>query len=204
MAIAKKNARDFETRANIDIINLKLKSDERIRQLDEYLDNYDRRYGLNVAALNSNTDSMKRYYDDAIVQENKRRTTELSNLYRIRKENKLLHEINIARLNSNYLIDKEKNANQSRTRLSNVLKQYEQKGKDYDMQLKQLDDALKKSSSDCNISIIDSNLQLNDFIKKLDSTKQGDIKRAKDETYKKLKHDIKKYKIDLEEKNSAV
>ncbi len=204
MAIAKKNARDFETKANIDIINLKLKSDERIRQLDEYLDNYDRRYGLNVAALNSNTDSMKRYYDNAIVQENKRRTTELSNLYRIRKENKLLHEINIARLNSNYLMDKEKNANQSRTRLSNVLKQYEQKGKDYDMQLKQLDDALKKSSSDCNISIIDSNLQLNDFIKKLDSTKQGDIKRAKDETYKKLKHDIKKYKIDLEEKNSAV
>ena len=64
----------------------KLKLDEKNKELDEYLDEYDKRYGLNVAALNSNTESMKKYYDEAIANENKRRSIELSNLYRKRKE----------------------------------------------------------------------------------------------------------------------
>ena len=46
-------------------------------------------------------------------------------------------------------------------------------------------------------------MQLNDFIKQLDSLKDNDIKKAKDEISKKLKHDIKKYKASLIEKNNA-
>ena len=167
------------------------------------LDYYDRLYALKVAALNSNADSMKKYYDEAITNENKRRTLELANLYKERKENKINHEINIARLHTNYQIDKEKFQNQAKNRLSNVLRQYDTKSRDLDNQLKLLDDALKKSSNECNSSIIDSNFQLSDFIKKLDSSKQTDIKKAKDEITKKLKHDIKKYKIELETKNIA-
>ena len=201
--LLKKNAKKFEMKADEDIQRSKEKSDELILSYDKDLEYYDRMYGLKVAALNSNADSMKKYYDEAITNENKRRTIELANLYRLRKENKLNHEANIARLQTNYQIDKEKNTNQSRNRLSNVLRQYDLKSRDLDNQLKVLDEALKKSSNECNSSIIDSNFQLSDFIKKLDNTKQTDIKRAKDEIYKKLKHDIKKYKIGLEEKNSA-
>ena len=203
MSIAKKTARDFETKSNIDIINLKQALDEKIRELDVDLDSYDRLYGLNVAALNSNTDSMKKYYSEAISNENKRRSNELTNLYTERKRNKLTHESNIAKLNSNYQIEKDKFTNQSRIRINNVIRQYDQKGREYDIQLKQLDDAIKKSGNECNSSIIESNVQLNDFIKNLDIAKMRDIKRAKDEISKKLKHDIKKYKTELETKNSA-
>lgn len=203
ISIAKKNARDYETKANMDVIKLKQDLDGKIRNLDLELDDYDRLYGLNVAALNSNTDSMKVYYDQAIANENKRRSNELNNLYAERKKNKLTHENNISKLNSNFSIDKEKTINQARNRINNVIKQYDQKGKEYDLQLKQLDDALKKSSNECNSSIIESNVQLNDFIKALDIAKQHDIKKAKDEINKKLKHDIKKYKTEIEAKNSA-
>lgn len=201
--LLKKNAKKYEIKADDDIHRLKEKSDELLASYDSDLDYYDRMYGLKVAALNSNADSMKKYYDDAITNENKRRTIELAGLYRQRKENKLNHEINIARLHSNYQIDMEKFHNQAKNRISNVIRQYDLKSRDLDNQLKSLDDALKKSSNECNSSIIDSNFQLSDFIKKLDNTKQSDIKRAKDEITKKLKHDIKKYKIELETKNSA-
>ena len=199
----KKNAKKYEIKADDDIHRLKEKSDELILSYDKELDFYNRMYALKVAALNSNADSMKKYYDEAITNANKKRTIDLAELYRIRKENKLNHEANIARLHANYEIDKEKLQNQAKNRLSNVLRQYDLKSRDLDNQLKQLDDALRKSSSECNSSIIDSNFQLSDFIKKLDNSKQTDIKKVKDEIMKKLKHDIKKYKIELETKNSA-
>lgn len=201
--LLKKNAKKYELKADDDIHRLKEKSDELLLSYDKDLDYYDRLYALKIAALNSNADSMKKYYDEAITNENKRRTIELSNLYKERKENKINHEVNIARLHANYQIDKEKFQNQAKNRLSNVLRQYDTKSRDLDNQLKQLDDALKKSSNECNSSITDSNFQLSDFIKKLDNSKQTDIKKVKDEITKKLKHDIKKYKIELETKNSA-
>ena len=202
--ILKRAGREYETKYNIDIVNLKIKSEEEFRELDDYLSSYDSAYGLKVAALESNASSMKNYYDDAIALENKNRTLALAKLYQQRNSNKNNYENNIARLESNYAIDKEKNASQARSRLSNVMKQYTQKALDFDMQLKQLDDVLKKSTNECNSSIIDSNTQLTDFIKKLDNSMQTDIKKTKDEITKKLKHDIKKYKIDLENKNGTL
>lgn len=202
-ALAKKNSRDYETKYNIDIINLKIDSEHVYKELNDYLAEYDRSYGLKVAALNSNANSMKKYYDDAIAKENRDRTNELEKLYTMRRTNKASYEANLARLDSNYAIEKEKAANQAKTRLSNVMKQYNQKAIDYDLQLKSLDDVLKKSANECNSSIIDSNTQLNDFIKRIDTNMQLDIKKAKDETQRKLKHDIKKYKLSLEEKNGT-
>ena len=146
---------------------------------------------------------MKKYYDEAISSETKNRIFELAELYRKRKESKLNYEANLARLNANYEMDKEKNTTQAKNRINNVIKQYMQKSMDYDMQLKGLDDALKKSSVECSNAIIDSDLQLTDFIKKLDNSKQTDIKKVKDEINKKLKHDIKKYKLELENKNGT-
>lgn len=201
--IAKKNSRDIETKYNIDIINLKEDSEEKLKELDQYLSDYDRKYGINVAALESNSLSMKEYYDNAIQTATKDRMYKLAELYRKRKEKKLEYEDNLAKLNANYQIDREKNNAQAKSRINNVIKQYMQKSNEYDLQLKGLDDALKKSKIECNHSIIDSDLQLTDFIKKLDNTKQNDIKKAKDEINKKLKHDIKKYKLDLENKNGT-
>lgn len=201
--IAKKNSRDIENKYNIDIINLKEDSEERLRELDIYLSDYDREYGINVAALESNSLSMKEYYDNAIQTATKDRINKLAELYRKRKESKLAYEDNLAKLNANYQIDKEKNSAQARSRINNVIKQYTQKSNEFDMQLKGLDDALKKSKIECNNAIIDSDLQLTDFIKKLDNNKQNDIKKVKDEISKKLKHDIKKYKLELENKNGT-
>ena len=201
--ISKKNSRDLETKYSFDIINLKEDSEERLRNLDLYLSDYDRKYDIQVAALQSNSMSMRKYYDDAITFETKNRLVKLADLYRQRKESKLNYENNLARLNTNYEIEKEKNTNQAKNRINNVIKQYMQKSMDYDMQLKGLDDLLKKSSIECNNAIIDSDLQLTDFIKKLDNSKQNDIKKAKDEIGKKLKHDIKKYKLELENKNGT-
>ena len=201
--IAKKTARDIETKYSIDIINLKEDSENRLKELDDYLSDYDRKYDIQVAALESNSFSMKKYYDEAISSETKNRIFELAELYRKRKESKLNYEANLARLNANYEMDKEKNTTQAKNRINNVIKQYMQKSMDYDMQLKGLDDALKKSSVECSNAIIDSDLQLTDFIKKLDNSKQTDIKKVKDEINKKLKHDIKKYKLELENKNGT-
>lgn len=201
--ISKKNSRDLETKYSFDIINLKEDSEERLRDLDLYLSDYDRKYDIQVAALESNSMSMRKYYDDAITFETKNRLAKLADLYRQRKESKLNYENNLARLNTNYEIEKEKNTNQAKNRINNVIKQYMQKSMDYDMQLKGLDELLKKSSIECNNAIIDSDLQLTDFIKKLDNSKQNDIKKAKDEIGKKLKHDIKKYKLELENKNGT-
>jgi putative cell wall-binding protein len=201
--ISKKSSRDLETKYSFDIINLKEDSEERLRELDLYLSDYDRKYDIQVAALESNSMSMRKYYDDAITFETKNRLVKLADLYRQRKESKLNYENNLARLNTNYEIEKEKNTNQAKNRINNVIKQYMQKSMDYDMQLKGLDELLKKSSIECNNAIIDSDLQLTDFIKKLDNSKQNDIKKVKDEIGKKLKHDIKKYKLELENKNGT-
>ena len=203
IVIAKKNSRDIETKYNIDIINIKQNSDDKQHALDEYLDEYNKNYSLNVAALESNSSSMKKYYDNAIATETKNRVASLQNLYKQRKNNKMLHEDNLAKLRSNYNIEKEKNTIQSRNRISNVIKQYNQKSLEFDIQLKGLDDALKKSSIECNNAIIESDIQLNEFVKKLEYSKNNDIKKAKDEINKKLKHDIKRYKIELENKNEA-
>lgn len=203
IVISKKSSRDLETKYSFDIINLKEDSEERLRDFDLYLSDYDRKYDIQVAALESNSMSMRKYYDDAITFETKNRLEKLADLYRQRKESKLNYESNLARLNTNYEIEKEKNTNQAKNRINNVIKQYMQKSMDYDMQLKGLDELLKKSSIECNNAIIDSDLQLTDFIKKLDNNKQNDIKKVKDEIGKKLKHDIKKYKLELENKNGT-
>ncbi|MBP5445927.1 MAG: hypothetical protein J6Y28_07135 [Acholeplasmatales bacterium] len=203
IAIAKKNARDAETKANVEIINLKIKSDEILKSFDDDLNEYDRQYGLKVAALESNASSMKKFYDEAIANENKQRNINLQQLYKKHNQDKIDYENNIARLESNYAIEMEKLNTQARNRLTNVIKQYNTKAIDFDNQLKLLDEALKKSSNECNTSIIDSNTQLTDFIKKLDNNKLNDIKKTKDEISRKLKHDIKKYKAGLENKNNA-
>ena len=188
---------------NIDIINIKQNSDDKQHALDEYLDEYNKNYSLNVAALESNSSSMKKYYDNAIATETKNRVASLQNLYKQRKNNKLLHEDNLAKLRSNYNIEKEKTTAQAKNRINNVIKQYSQKSVEFDLQLKGLDDALKKSSIECNSAIIESDIQLSEFVKKLEYSKNNDIKKAKDEINKKLKHDIKRYKIELENRNEA-
>lgn len=203
IVIAKKNSRDIETKYNIDIINIKQNSDDKQHALDEYLDDYNKNYSLNVAALESNSSSMKKYYDNAIASETKNRIVNLQNLYKQRKINKLIHEDNLAKLKSNYNIEKEKTTAQAKNRINNVIKQYVQKSIEFDLQLKGLDDALKKSSIECNSAIIESDIQLNEFIKKLEYSKNNDIKKAKDEINKKLKHDIKRYKLELESKKEA-
>ena len=203
IVIAKKNSRDLEVKYNIDIINIKQQSDATQAKIDNELNDYNIKYGLNVAALESNASSMKSYYDDAIARETKQRVAKLANLYKERKINKLSYEDNLAKLRSNYDIEKEKHISMAKNRINNVLKQYTQKCIEYDTQLKGLDDALKKSSAECNSAIIDSDVQLSDFIKKLENNKNYDIKKVKAETNKKLKHDIKRYRIELENKNEA-
>lgn len=203
IVIAKKTSRDVETKYSFDIINLKEDSEEKIKELDNYLSDYDRKYDIKVAALESNSMSMKKYYDNAIETEAKNRITNLAKLYTERKEKKLSYESNLERLNASYQIEKEKNTTQAKNRINNVIRQYMQKSIEFDMQLKNLDDLLKKSTSECNNAIIDSDLQLTDFIKKLDNNMQNDVKKAKDEINKKLKHDIKKYKLELENKNGT-
>lgn len=190
--LANRNARELENKADADIINAKEMSDERKKKAESDLELYDRNYGLRLEAIKSNIDSIKRHYSAAIFEENRKLDRILQQQSKERLKNKKIFESNLAKIEADNIIEAEKMKAQCRARLLAVEKQHINKLKDFDLQNMQLDNVLLKSSKECDLKINESNSQLGDFIKQLENQKQGEIKKYRADSFKKLKHEKKK------------